>query len=63
MINKLLYACYSPQHIVAKSGLVGVVKELINQGADLNIRDADGMSWLCIQLLVIGIYLNSLGNF
>ena len=36
--------CYSPLHIAAKSGLVGVVKELINRGADLNIRDADGMS-------------------
>ena len=35
---------YSPLHIAAKSGLVGVVKELINRGADLNIRDADGMS-------------------
>ena len=40
----LYYACYSPIHIAAKSGLVGVVKELINQGADLNIRNADGTS-------------------
>ena len=39
--------CYSPLHIAAKSGLVGVVKELINRGADLNIRDADGMSYIC----------------
>ena len=51
----LLYACYSPLHIAAKSGLVGVVKELINRGADLNTRDVYGMSWLCIQLLVMGI--------
>ena len=43
-IIKLLFVCYSPLHIAAKSGLVGVVKELINRGADLNIRDADGMS-------------------
>ena len=43
-VIKLLYVCYSPLHIAAKSGLVGVVKELINRGADLNIRDADGMS-------------------
>ena len=39
--------CYSPLHIAATSGLVGVVKELINPGADLNIRDADGMSYMC----------------
>ena len=45
-IIKLFYACNSPLHIAAKSGLVGVVKELINRGADLNIRDADGMSSL-----------------
>ena len=59
-IIKLLYACCSPLHITAKSGLVGVVKELINRGADLNIRDADGMSWLFVQLLVIGMYLDIL---
>ena len=39
---------------------MGVVKELINRGADLNIRDADGMSWLFVQLLVIGMYLEIL---
>ena len=44
-VIKLLYACYRPLHIAAKSGLVGVVKELINRGADLNIRDADGITY------------------
>ena len=34
---------YRPLHIAAKSGLVGVVKDLINRGADLNVRDAEGM--------------------
>ena len=54
-VIKLFYACYSPLHIAAKSGLVGVVKELINRGADLSIRDADGMSWLYLQLIMIGL--------
>ena len=40
------YACppppCSPLHIAAKSGLVKVVKELVNRGADLNARDAEG---------------------
>ena len=35
---------YRPLHIAAKSGLVGVVKDLINRGADLNVRDAEGMT-------------------
>ena len=43
--------CYSPLHIAATSGLVGVVKELINRGADLNIRDADGMSYVIKKVL------------
>lgn len=33
---------HSPLHIAAKSGLVVVVKDLINRGADLNVRDGDG---------------------
>ena len=43
----LLVSC-SPLHIAAKSGLVGVVKELINRGADLNVRDAEGTSHILV---------------
>ena len=37
-----LTRAHSPLHIAAKSGLVAVVRDLINRGADLNVRDADG---------------------
>ena len=40
--------CLMFLHIAAKSGLVGVVKELINRGADVNIRDADGKFLLMV---------------
>ncbi len=33
----------SPLHIAAKSGLVKVVKELVNRGADLNAIDSEGI--------------------
>ena len=42
-----------PLHIAAKSGLVKVVKELVNRGADLNARDADGMCHTAVMLLVL----------
>ena len=41
---------HSPLHIAAKSGLVVVVKDLINRGADLNVRDADGMTIIMPEL-------------
>ena len=31
-----------PLHISAKSGLVRVVQELVQRGADLNAKDGDG---------------------
>lgn len=31
-----------PLHIASKSGLVRVVQELVQRGADLDARDADG---------------------
>ena len=33
---------YRPLHIASKSGLVRVVQELVQRGADLDARDADG---------------------
>ena len=35
---------YRPLHISAKSGLVRVVQELVQRGADLEARDSDGES-------------------
>jgi len=38
-----MFSCVcSPLHIAAKSGLVKVVIELLNRGAELNSRDNDG---------------------
>ena len=48
-IIKLFYACYSPLHIAAKSGLVGVVKELINRG----MTSISGMLMVCTGFIII----------
>ena len=43
----LFLFCHRPFHIAAKSGLVKVVVELLNRGADLNSRDNEGGSTDC----------------
>ena len=39
----IIILIFRPLHIAARSGLVKVVQELVNRGADLGVRDADGM--------------------
>ena len=38
----ILFICRA-LHIAAKSGLIRVVRELIQRGADLTARDSEGM--------------------
>ena len=60
-VIKRFYACYSPLHIAAKSGLVGMVKELINQG----LTSISGMLMVCTGFIIISdkdVYIEGLGE-
>ena len=58
---------HSPLHIAAKSGLVVVVKDLINRGADLNVRDGDGKNMLSYSVYCrtsfVQLFNSSCSNF